>query len=137
MRSRPPSRLRPALTAAAALTALFAAVPAHASDASAPSSGGLFLTVSGDDSTWIRGVLLRCEPEPSGPHPHAAEACAAIDEAGGDLDALPVEQGICTKEYAPVTVSASGVHRGRPISWHKTYANACTMAYSTGDVFRF
>lgn len=48
-----------------------------------------------------------------------------------------MESGICTKQYAPVTVSASGTYRGRPVGWHKTYDNACTMTYSTGDVFRF
>ncbi|MCX4672820.1 subtilase-type protease inhibitor [Streptomyces sp. NBC_01381] len=137
MRSRPTSRLRPLATTAAALIALSAAAPAYAVELPPQDRGDLFLTVSGAENTWIRGVLLTCEPEPSGRHPHAAKACAAIERAGGDLDALPAESGICTKQYAPVTVSASGTYRGRPVGWHKTYDNACTMTYSTGDVFRF
>ncbi|MEV8022316.1 SSI family serine proteinase inhibitor [Streptomyces sp. NPDC086554] len=136
MRSRPTSRLRPLATTAAALIALSAAAPAYAAELPPPSSG-LFLTVSGGDNSWIRGVLLKCEPEPSGRHPLAAKACAAIEKAGGDLEALPAESGICTRQYAPVTVSASGTYRGRPVGWRKTYDNACTMAYSTGNLFRF
>lgn len=138
MRSRPTSRLRPVAVTAAALVSLAAAAPAHAAGEVAPvRSSGVFLTVSGDDNAWVRGVLLDCVTRAPGHHPHAAEACAAIDAAGGDFGALPVEQGICTKEYAPVTASANGTHRGKPVSWHKTYANACTLAYSTGAVFRF
>jgi hypothetical protein len=136
MRSRPTSPLRPA--AAAALLFLAVAAPAHAAGEAAPGrSSGVFLTVTGQGNTWVRGVLLDCEAQPPGRHPNAAEACAAIDAAGGDFDALPAKDGICTKQYAPVTVSATGLHRGRPVSWHKTYGNACEMGYSTGAVFRF
>lgn len=138
MRSRPPSRLRPAAATAAALVSLAVAAPAHAADETAPERpSGVFLTVTGQDNTWVRGVLLDCATQRPGHHPHAAEACAAIDEAHADFDALPAQSGICTKQYAPVTVSATGVHRGRTVSWHKTYGNTCEMGYSTGAVFRF
>ncbi|MFG2502981.1 SSI family serine proteinase inhibitor [Streptomyces sp. NPDC048441] len=138
MRSRPTSRLRPVAVTAAALISLAAAAPAHAAGETAPArSGGVFLTVSGDDNAWIRGVLLDCVTRAPGHHPYAAEACAAIDAAGGDFDALPATSGICTKQYAPVTVRATGTHRGRPVNWHKTYGNACEMGYATGAVFRF
>ncbi|MEU1281512.1 SSI family serine proteinase inhibitor [Streptomyces sp. NPDC005805] len=98
---------------------------------------GLFLTVSGSENTWIRGVLLHCAPEPAGPHPRAAAACAALDEAQGDMDRLPGDGAPCTKQYDPVTVSATGAWRGRPTAWHKTYPNACELAATTGAVFRF
>lgn len=100
-------------------------------------SRGLFLTLSGSENTWIRGVLLHCSPEPSGPHPEAAAACAALDTAHGDLDRLPGQRQACTKQYEPVTVSATGAWRGRPTAWHKTFANACELAAATGAVFRF
>ncbi|AZM51401.1 protease inhibitor SIL-V5 [Streptomyces sp. WAC 01529] len=130
--------MRPFTVAAAALIALGAAVPAHAADeALTPKKRGLILTVSGSEDTWIRGVLLRCRPEPMGPHPHAAEACAAIDRAKGNFDRLPDDPHLCTKQYDPVTVSATGTHRNRSVSWHKTYANACEMDADTGYVFRF
>jgi hypothetical protein len=137
---------RTAALAAAALLAVVAvvpsAVPAAASqtpervDKPAPPRG-LFLTVSGSENTWIRGVLLRCSPEPSGPHPDAVGACAALDEARGDLDSLRGEPHPCTKQYDPVTVSATGAWRGRPTAWHKTFPNACELAAATGAVFRF
>ncbi|MFE0106053.1 SSI family serine proteinase inhibitor [Streptomyces sp. NPDC059009] len=132
--------LRPAvavaLLALTAVTATTAAVsPAAASVPTPPR--GVFLTVSGDENTWIRGVLLRCAPEPSGHHPRAAAACAALDEVHGDFDALRGEPRMCTKEFDPVTVSATGTHRGRMTGWHKTYPNACVLLAETGPVFDF
>ncbi|MCX5080207.1 SSI family serine proteinase inhibitor [Streptomyces sp. NPDC056121] len=122
---------------AAALTALAAAGPARAAATDPPAPQGVFLTVSGDQGSWIRGELLRCEPEAWGHHPHASEACGALDRAHGNLDALVADPEMCTQVYAPVTVSASGTYRGKQITWQKTYANACTMQASTGYVFRF
>ncbi|RVU23797.1 protease inhibitor SIL-V5 [Streptomyces antnestii] len=129
--------MRSLVLAAAALTALAAAGPARAADTDPPAPDALFLTVSGDQGGWMRGELLRCDPAPWGHHAHAAGACAALDAAQGDLDALPPAQEMCTQVYAPVTVSATGTYRGRAVNWHKTFANACTMSASTGDVFRF
>ncbi|MET9420427.1 SSI family serine proteinase inhibitor [Streptomyces sp. NPDC006540] len=152
---------RSAAFAAAALLTAAAAVPAAASSASrvpdrpgtvaaaelpelipdaapaAKPARGLFLTLSGSENTWIRGVLLHCTPVPAGPHPEAAAACAALDAARGDLDRLSGERHPCTKQYDPVTVSATGAWRGRPTAWHKTFANACELAVATGAVFRF
>ncbi|MFJ8074082.1 SSI family serine proteinase inhibitor [Streptomyces sp. NPDC096176] len=142
---------RSATLAAAALLALAAAVPAAASPgpfepdlpaaderAGRPGpSRGLFLTVSGAENTWIRGVLLHCSPVPAGPHPEAKAACAALDMARGDLDRLTGDPHPCTKQYDPVTVSATGAWRGRPTAWHKTFPNACNLAATTGAVFRF
>ncbi|MGW6360089.1 SSI family serine proteinase inhibitor [Streptomyces sp. NPDC055092] len=131
--------MRPLVLAAAALTALAAALtaagPANAADPPVPQ--GVFLTVAGDQGSWMRGELLRCEPEAWGHHPHASEACGALDRADGNLDALVADPEMCTQVYAPVTVSASGTYRGKPITWQKTFANACTMEASTGYVFRF
>lgn len=153
---------RSAAFAAASLVAVAVAFPATASSASpapdaVPSSSasaaagheseggpgkpspsrGLFLTVSGSENTWIRGVLLHCSPVPAGPHPEAAAACAALDAARGDMDRLTGERHPCTKQYDPVTVSATGAFRGRPTAWHKTFPNACELAVATGAVFRF
>ncbi|MFC8126928.1 SSI family serine proteinase inhibitor [Streptomyces sp. NPDC057302] len=139
MRSRPTSSLRrPVVATAVALISLAVAAPAHAAEGTAPArSKGVFLTVTGQDNAWVRGVLLDCVTQRPAHHPHAADACAAIDKAHGDFDALAAKPGMCTKQYAPVTVSATGSHRGRPVSWNKTFGNACEMDLSTGAVFRF
>lgn len=127
------------VTAVALLALAAAAVPGRAADVSDEQkpSRGFFLTVSGSGNTWIRGVLLQCAPEPSGPHPDATAACAALEKANGDLDTLPGNPRACTKQYEPVTVSASGNWRGLPRSWHKTYPNSCVLDTATGPVFRF
>ncbi|MGW7052461.1 subtilase-type protease inhibitor [Streptomyces sp. NPDC054887] len=128
-----------AVTAVVLLAVAAAALPARASDAPGGPKPpkGLFLTVSGSSSTWMRGVLLECAPKPSGPHPDAAGACEALGRANGDFDKLPGNPRACTKQYEPVTVSAGGTWRGAPTSWRKTYPNACVLDTATGAVFRF
>ncbi|MGI5400524.1 SSI family serine proteinase inhibitor [Streptomyces sp. CA-135486] len=128
---------RSAVLAAAALMSLAAtAVPAHAVG-DAPAPRGLFLTVSGSENTWVRGLLLHCPPKPGGAHPYAAAACGALAAARGDLDRLPGDPHACTEEFDPVTAGATGTWRGRMTAWHKTYANACALDAATGEVFRF
>ncbi|GGV03277.1 subtilase-type protease inhibitor [Streptomyces albospinus] len=108
-----------------------------ASGAAAHRAGdGLFLSVSGSDDTWIHGVRLTC-PDTRGSHPHGAAACDALAWAHGDLDALRGEPHVCTREYDPVVVAASGSWRGAPVDWRKEFPNACTMDAATGPVFRF
>ncbi|MGI5351566.1 SSI family serine proteinase inhibitor [Streptomyces sp. CA-250714] len=98
---------------------------------------GVFLSISGSKKATIRGVLLQCEPSPRGRHPKAAEACAALDKARGNLSALPRKRGNCTMQHAPVTVAAYGSHRGQAVHWKKTFPNACAMHRATGPVFDF
>ncbi|MFC9618595.1 SSI family serine proteinase inhibitor [Streptomyces sp. NPDC056930] len=130
-------RLRAAV-AAAALLALTVAVPAAAAESNAPvPDRGLLLTVSGSEDTWIRGVALFCPPAPDAHHSHAAAACAAIDRAEGDLDALPSSPRLCIEGYDPVTATATGTWDGRPVSWQRTFPDACVMDAVTGPVFRF
>jgi hypothetical protein len=140
---------RSATLAAAALIALATAAPAHATGRTAPSETapsetapsdppeGLILTVSGRENTWMRGVLLQCPPLPDGPHANAVAACAALHAAGGDLNLLPGDPHPCHKKFDPVTVTAAGTWRDRPVAWRKTYTNACTLDAATGTVFRF
>ncbi|MFI7102201.1 SSI family serine proteinase inhibitor [Streptomyces sp. NPDC050161] len=128
---------RAAATTAAAVVTVLSVAPAAPADAAEPRANeGLFLTISGAEDTWIRGVLLRC-PDTTGHHPHHDAACSELTWARGDLDALRGEQHACTKEYDPVTVAARGTWRGALVEWHRTFANACTMDAATGSVFRF
>ncbi|MFE7312523.1 SSI family serine proteinase inhibitor [Streptomyces sp. NPDC057555] len=125
-------------TVAAGMTvALCAALGAASARAAAPDTAdGLFLTVSGARDTWIHGVRLTC-PDLRGAHPHGAAACDELAWAHGDLNALRGELHPCTREYDPVTVTASGSWRGVPVNWRREFANACTMDVATGPVFRF
>ncbi|WP_327366010.1 SSI family serine proteinase inhibitor [Streptomyces sp. NBC_01217] len=130
-------RLRATLAAAALIT-LAAAAPAAADPFGDPMEDrGLFLTVSGSDNTWIRGVRLLCPAAPGAHHPHAAAACAAIDEAGGDMDRLPGDPHLCTMELDPVTATATGTWNGRAVNWQHTFGNACELEAATGVVARF
>ncbi|CCB73069.1 MULTISPECIES: SSI family serine proteinase inhibitor [Streptomycetaceae] len=129
---------RRASAAAAALLALAAtAGPATAAPAGPPPRHShLFLSVSGSDDTWVRGVSLYCDP-PSGFHPHAQLACKALEGAHGKLDALAPDRHMCPMVYAPVIATATGTWHGRPVSWERTFSNSCVLDARTGSVFRF
>ncbi|MEU3603585.1 subtilase-type protease inhibitor [Streptomyces sp. NPDC006798] len=86
-----------------------------------------------------RAVTLSCAPRATGTHPAPEDACRELEAAGGDPEALPsaLPQTLCTREYAPVTVTADGVWRGERIAWSGTYNNGCEMAATLGVVFSF
>ncbi|MEW2491164.1 SSI family serine proteinase inhibitor [Streptomyces sp. NPDC048411] len=121
------------LAATALATPLLLAPAAHA-DAQESS---LFLTVSGSENTWIRGIGLQCPLTFPSHHPKAAKACAALNEAGGDLDELPGNPHPCLLIHDPVTVTAQGTYNGATVDWRRTYPNACVMEASAGPVFDF
>ncbi|GAA0355974.1 SSI family serine proteinase inhibitor [Streptomyces olivoreticuli] len=128
--------VRTAATAAAASAAALLALAAPPAAAGESEHGRLFLTVSGAQNTWTRGLQLTC-PEAGGHHPHGPEACAALRRAQGEPGEVAGENHLCTREYDPVTATAEGDWNGRPIVWHKTYPNACALDVATGPVFRF
>ena len=134
---------RAGLTAAATLL-LAAATPAAAAAAATPvspeaRSGGdyLYLMVTKGDSrsSGTRGTLLLCDPPHGHGHGRAAEACAQLDAAGGEISALPAADVYCPMLYAPVTVQARGQWHGRPVQYRQTFANGCVMEARTGAVF--
>ncbi|MFH8788412.1 SSI family serine proteinase inhibitor [Streptomyces roseoverticillatus] len=134
---------RTAVAASAAAAALLLlAAPRAAADGKPgrPGAGGtdgrFFLTVSGAQNTWIRGVQLSC-PDADGHHPHAAEACTTLNKAKGDPGRVPGAEHRCTRQYDPVTATAEGEWNGRPVVWHRTFPNACALDAATGPVFRF
>ncbi|MFI6038972.1 SSI family serine proteinase inhibitor [Streptomyces sp. NPDC051315] len=137
MKHFPTPHPRGALPVAAAL--VFAAVAVAPARASAPRdslpANWLRITVThGDARTGdSRGTLLLCDP-PRG-HSRAAEACADLAAAGGDIHAIPPKDGICSLVYAPVTAQARGWWNRRPVGYAKTFANACVMQAETGAVF--
>jgi hypothetical protein len=110
----------------------FATLPAHA----APASTRIYLTVSGSENTWIKGVLLNC-PDDTGSHPNGKAACAALAAARGDFDALHGEQRTCVGENDSVTATANGTWQGRPVNWNRSFPSSCLLDVATGPVFRF
>ena len=139
------------LTIAATLaTALLAVPTAAAADHAAKSTGseaataiedshpeGLFrLTVKpeGGPKTVVR---LLCSPD-RGSHPDPAAACADLAEADGRVRDIPAESGACTKQFAPVTVTAIGIWHGKPRLYKERFGNGCEAIGKTGgDVFDF
>ncbi|MEV0634292.1 SSI family serine proteinase inhibitor [Streptomyces sp. NPDC050619] len=129
-----PHAVRAALPAAAALL-LATAVPAHAAPREAARGDWLFVTVTTGDarSSDMRGTLLLCDP-PQG-HGRAAEACAQLETAAGDIPALSTEDTYCPMVHAPVTAHAYGEWHGRPVDYTETFSNKCVMGARTGAVF--
>ncbi|GGJ21898.1 SSI family serine proteinase inhibitor [Streptomyces brasiliensis] len=135
--------VRAALLAAVALLAVGpvpAAQAAHQPARTVP--GGkfqgdwLYLTVTRGDarSSDTRGTLLLCD-RPQG-RPHAADACAELEAADGDIAAMPQDQdAVCPMIYAPVTAHARGQWHGRPVEYRETFANTCVLSARTGSVF--
>jgi hypothetical protein len=81
-----------------------------------------------------RSASLTCNPA-GGTHQQAREACAAISAVRGDLAALHVSDGMCTMQYEPVTVTASGRWKGKAVRYQRTFGNACVLWVETGPVF--
>ncbi|WP_458246227.1 SSI family serine proteinase inhibitor [Streptomyces sp. MAI_2237] len=118
-----------------AVLLLAGAAPAQAA-APYPFAGDyLYLTVTKGDtrSSDTRGTLLMCDP-PQG-HTLAAQACAELAAAGGDIAALPPKDVFCPMVYAPVSVHARGMWDGRQVEYARTFPNGCAMSARTGSVF--
>ncbi|WP_405883361.1 subtilase-type protease inhibitor [Streptomyces sp. NBC_01136] len=127
--------VRGGLLAAVALLTLGAA-PARSAPQEPTPGNWLFLTVTSGDahSSSISGTLLRCDP-PQG-HPHAAEACAELAAADGDISRIPPKPDVlCAMIYAPVTASARGQWAGRQVEYTHTFSNFCVLGAETGSVF--
>ncbi|UWE14034.1 subtilase-type protease inhibitor [Actinacidiphila bryophytorum] len=123
------------MSLAAATAALLAAVSLAAAPPS-PGQGqdqaqGLALTKGN------RSATLSCDGVAHGTHPLPLPACTALSAADGDFDALPGQPAVCREPYAPITVTARGEFRGRPVDWRKKFANPCVLRAATGPVFAF
>ncbi|MBF5029265.1 MULTISPECIES: SSI family serine proteinase inhibitor [unclassified Micromonospora] len=127
-------------TAAAALAAVLGGLAAPASPAQAAPRPGpetpsvLLLTV--DDGAGPRATVLTCGPT-GGLHPDPITACRLVARVDGDLDALDVHGAPCTSQYAPVVARAVGIWQTRPISYTRTFGNACLMQRTTASLFTF
>jgi hypothetical protein len=122
---------------AAMLAGAVLAGPAAVGNAAAPKSTRLTLTIANGEaaSPVVKRALLRCEPA-GGSHRRATAACAALRKVNGNFAALDVVRGVCTMEYAPKTVTATGTYRGREVRFQRTFSNECGMRNQGGPVYR-
>lgn len=126
-----------ALLCAAAGTVLGAA-PAQAQPAAARPAGAIALSVTpaAPGTVTPRSALLTCDAD-GGSHTAAAVACDELRAVAGDVRSMTPTDGICTREYAPVTATAIGFWQGRPVSYRATFGNECELLLATGNVFAF
>lgn len=90
---------------------------------------------AGTMTSSYRAVLLTCDPLGGG-HPKPEQACAQLKASDGRIEHNR-EPGICTKEYSPRTVEATGHWQGKIVKFSKTYGNKCEMTSATGILFDF
>ncbi|MFJ6634462.1 subtilase-type protease inhibitor [Streptomyces sp. NPDC091376] len=120
---------------------------AHA-DAAQPTGlyapSALVLAVAKGDATATatveRAVTLSCAPAPGGSHPAPGAACEEVSAVNGEFGRLAgTPTRPCTRQWDPVTITATGVWQGKHVDWSATYGNACEMRESmTGaTVFDF
>jgi hypothetical protein len=81
-----------------------------------------------------RLASLTCQPA-GGSHRQARDACTELAKVGGNFDRLQLAGGVCTMQWDPVTVTASGRWKGRKVTYTHTFGNACTLSTTTGAVF--
>ncbi|MFB9907012.1 subtilase-type protease inhibitor [Allokutzneria oryzae] len=85
----------------------------------------------------VKKRSLTCDPV-GGTHPFARQACRDLKRSDGDFRRLPGDprHSGCPRDYWPVTVTARGFWKGRPIAFKHTYGNDCTRNAESGPVFR-
>lgn len=76
---------------------------------------------------------LTCSPS-GGTHPDPDTACQQLMEANGYVENIPEDPGICTREFAPVTLKASGVWNGESREYCADFSNRCVGVRATGGV---
>jgi hypothetical protein len=128
-------------TAAVTLLAALGAAPGVASAAEVrgerftPPIEMVLTVAKGEPTRPIqRRASLTCQP-PGGTHRQARGACAELAKVGGRFDKLQLSGGMCTMQYDPVTVSATGRWKGRKVAYQHTFGNSCTLTTTTGPVF--
>lgn len=106
--------------------------------AAAPASPATDLTLALDRGAGQAAsvVDLRCEP-PQGNHPDPARACSALSIVDGDFTRLPHTPQACPDLWAPVTATATGQWRGKPVRFTHTYSNTCVADAESSGVFAF
>jgi hypothetical protein len=84
----------------------------------------------------LAAATLTCLPI-GGSHPHAADACRALNRVGGRVERIPARTGVCPMIYNPVTAVASGHWGLRPVHFTHVYPNSCVLGNALRPVFDF
>ncbi|WP_119727513.1 SSI family serine proteinase inhibitor [Thermomonospora amylolytica] len=121
----------------ATVLATAAALSVTAAPAALADSGRLTLGIRWHNTGATETVTLSCDPV-GGTHPDAADACADLAAANGDITRIPPANAVCVAVYEPVTAYASGIWNGRSVYFSKVYTNdACANVATGGNVFHF
>lgn len=105
------------------------AVPVDPGIGSGIGTGALHLEIEREDGAIDRAALF-C-PGGEG-HRQGEAACMHLTGAEGLVQEVEAADGLCTKEYAPVTLKAFGVWEGRLVHYAADYDNFCTGLLATG-----
>ncbi|MBN6053551.1 hypothetical protein JYK22_16540, partial [Nonomuraea sp. RK-328] len=131
------SRAWLATAALAGLVPLSAATPALATTSTAPDPVGVYVLkvtpANGENPAPVSAGTLLCGPD-GGAHANPTRACDQLRRANGLVERIPEDPGMCTREYAPVHVSATGVWNRQFREFTRTYPNLCTAVRATGGV---
>jgi hypothetical protein len=116
--------------------AVLGSVPAHAEPVpvdpgigSGIGAGALYLEVARASGEIERAALF-C-PGGEG-HRQGEAACIHLTSAEGVIEEVDPVDGLCTKEYAPVTVKSFGTWEGKSVYYEADYDNFCTGLLATG-----
>jgi subtilisin inhibitor-like len=105
--------------------------------AAAPANPVTDLTLALDHGAGrTSSVSLRCEPA-EGSHPDPVRACSELSGVDGDFARLPHDSSICPDLWAPVSATADGQWRGRPVRFTHTYPNPCLAGAESSGIFAF
>ena len=112
-----------------------AGVTAAPATAAMPSTLTLSATTAGQAPHVVE---LTCDPA-GGTHPDAQTACMQLSQVDGDITTMPGTEAhiFCPMIFQPITVTATGLWRGRAVLFQDKYTNGCERDNKTGNLFRF
>ncbi len=97
------------------------------------SLGDFRLSVSSREGQPIAEATLTCSPD-GGSHPSPAAACEQLTAANGYIEGIPEKEGVCTHEFRPVVLRASGTWAGEARHYEREFSNLCMGVLATGGV---
>ena len=95
--------------------------------------GDFRLSISPREGQPIAEATLTCAPD-GGSHPNPAVACEQLTAANGYIEDIPEKEGVCTREFRPVVLRASGTWAGEARHYEREFANLCVGVLATGGV---